>query len=107
MTYGHFESRDCSVELNPPEGAPELCVGVSPERVQVLPEGSDEEDGVLGDDRDAGAEVSQPEAGNVQIVNMNRAVLRLHDPEEGGDEGTLPGTRSPNDSDLEQEYMEY
>ena len=40
-------------------------------RVEVVPEAAGEEDGVLGDDREAGAELVQPQPRDVHPINTD------------------------------------
>lgn len=60
----------------------ELCVVVFVERVEVSADGTREEDGVLWDDGDAGAEVMETEGRDVEAVDKDAAGGRADELEE-------------------------
>ena len=80
------------------QGRPDLPVRVAAHRVEVQSEGPGEQDGVLGDDRDPGPELAQPQVGDVHLVDLDGAAGGLDNPEESQGEGGLASSSSANNS---------
>ena len=59
VQYSTVHFSGSTVQYSTVQYPPELLVGVSGEGVEVVPEAAGEEDGVLGDDGDGGAERGQ------------------------------------------------
>ena len=72
---------DVLLEVGLLQGRPHLLVAVAAEGVQVHPEAAGEEDGVLGDDGQGGAEGPQAQLRDVQAVYSDAATSSFRQPE--------------------------
>lgn len=67
----------------------QLLVSVSPTRVQILPDGPAEQEGVLGNNGQPRPELSQAHSADVQPVQENLTLVQLHHTEQGQEQGGL------------------
>ena len=80
--------------------APNILVGVLFERVQVETERAAEQDGVLRNYGQPGAEIVKADGGNVHIVQQDGAAGAFDQPEQRQCQGALTRAGSPDNSNL-------
>ena len=81
------------------ERVAEFGVGAPAEGVEVGAEGAGEEDGILRDEGEAGAQLAQLDLGQVDPVQDDPALSRLEEAEEREDQAGFARSRSPDDAD--------
>lgn len=77
----------------------EVRVGVLVKGIEVRAHGAGEQDRVLGDDGQAGAQGMQVDCGDVEAVDVDAALAGLEEAEEGERQGRLAGTGAADDAD--------
>ncbi len=81
------------------EGVAEGGVGLVVEGVEVGADGAGEEDGILWDDGEAGAEVVELDLGDVDAVDVDAAGARFEEAEEGEGQGGFACARAAHHAD--------
>ncbi|GKT64743.1 LOW QUALITY PROTEIN: hypothetical protein ColTof3_12082 [Colletotrichum tofieldiae] len=81
------------------QGVAEVGVGLVVERVEVGAHGAGEEDGVLRDDGEAGAQLVELDLGDVEAVDVDASRAGLEEAEEGEGQRGLAGARAADDAD--------
>ncbi len=76
-------------DMGPIERLPYRRLIVLAKRVQVVPDGADEHDRVLRDDREGGSQPVQVQGGNVDTVNEDAALARFDDAKQRQAQGRL------------------